>query len=216
MDEEVYKNRINRLTRIDLRGFHKGGFYSTRVLGAYSSDLASLAAFFSEPWKKLSPNINRADQGWLVYAAGFLLRAVGRLDEAVEPIRLGANMAVEQGDWTNSAVRMSNLSNCFQLSGHLQEAVKFAEEAELFAQRSHSQNQVLLRVALAADTRYQIGDVQGAMKKFQQAEAIQAQYGGFPYLGSLHGHCYCELLSREAETCSVGRDSPVGNRLPDN
>ena len=43
MVSAVYQERINR-------GTYEGGFYSTRVLGAYGSDLEAVAAFFSEPW----------------------------------------------------------------------------------------------------------------------------------------------------------------------
>lgn len=192
MVEKVYRDRINR-------GTHAGGFYSTRVLGAYSSDLSVVATFFSDPWNTIAPQIRRTDQGWVTYAAGFLLRAVGRLDEAIEPMRLGANLAVDESDWANAAIRTSNLSQALQLSGRIREAVDAADEAELYARRSSMANQVMYRVAGAGDSRHQLGDAQEAAAKFEEAEAIQAQYGGFPYLGSLQGHQFCELLLRRAE-----------------
>ncbi len=42
------------------------GFYSTNKLGAIGADLAAVAAFFDEPWSRVSPNLSEADQAWLL------------------------------------------------------------------------------------------------------------------------------------------------------
>ena len=62
--EKVYRDRI-------LRGTGSGGFYSTRKLGAVGADLAAVAAFFDEPWSRISPNLGVADQAWLLNEAAF-------------------------------------------------------------------------------------------------------------------------------------------------
>ena len=87
--EKVYRDRI-------LRGTGSDGFYSTKKLGAIGADLAAVAAFFDEPWSRVSPNLSEADQAWLLNEAAFSLRALGRLTEALQPMRAGLEMAVQQ------------------------------------------------------------------------------------------------------------------------
>ena len=60
--EKVYCDRI-------LRGTGSDGFYSTKKLGAIGADLAAVAAFFDEPWSRVSPNLSEADQAWLLNEA---------------------------------------------------------------------------------------------------------------------------------------------------
>ena len=85
----VYRDRI-------LRGTGNDGFYSSRKLGAIGSDLSAVAAFFHSPWIRVSPNLSEPAQAWLLNAAAFRLRALGRLTEALEPMQVGLNKRTEQ------------------------------------------------------------------------------------------------------------------------
>ncbi len=85
--EKVYLDRI-------LRGTGSDGVYSIAKLGAIGADLAAVAAFFDEPWSRVSPNLIEADQAWVLNEAAFDLRALGRLTEALEPLRVGLEMVV--------------------------------------------------------------------------------------------------------------------------
>lgn len=88
--EKVYRDRI-------LRGTGSGGFYSSRKLGAIGADLAAVAAFFDEPWSRVSPNLREGTQAWLLNEAAFSLRALGRLTEALQPMRVSGEMDVKVG-----------------------------------------------------------------------------------------------------------------------
>ena len=66
--------------------------YSTKKLGAFGSDLGAVACFFETPWSRVSPALTEADQAWLLNEAAFRLRALGRLTEALEPMRAGLEM----------------------------------------------------------------------------------------------------------------------------
>ena len=90
--DEVYRDRI-------LRGTGSDGFYSTKKLGAFGADLGAVACFFEPPWSRVAPALTEADQAWLLNEAAFRLRALGRLTEALEPMRAGLRMRVEQEDW---------------------------------------------------------------------------------------------------------------------
>ncbi len=65
--EKVYRDRI-------LRGAGKGGFYTTKKIGAFGSDLAAVACFFEQPWSRISParlgstdGVHRAIRGRIGY-----------------------------------------------------------------------------------------------------------------------------------------------------
>ncbi|MCP5551798.1 MAG: toll/interleukin-1 receptor domain-containing protein [Akkermansiaceae bacterium] len=68
---EVYVDRILRGAEV----------YSIKKLGSIGADLGAVAAFFDEPWRRLSPN--EAAQAWLLNGCLPPARALGRLTEAV-------------------------------------------------------------------------------------------------------------------------------------
>ena len=86
---EVYWARINRQRE----------FYSTNKLGAFGADLAALAGFFNPPWERPVASITKAAQAFVVAQAGFRLRALGRLTDAVAPMRTSLEMSVDMEDW---------------------------------------------------------------------------------------------------------------------
>jgi len=57
--EKVYRHRVRR----------GAATYSIKKLGAMGADLAAVAAFFDEPWRRVSPNLGEADQAWLLAPA---------------------------------------------------------------------------------------------------------------------------------------------------
>src|SRR5262249_34783955 len=115
---EVFDDRILRGT--DSR---TGGFYSSYELGAMGANLGAVAFFFAQPWRTLSPNLTPADQAWLLNEAAFSLRALGRLTEAVEPMRASLEMAVSHEVWENAARGAGNLSKLELTLGEVAAAV---------------------------------------------------------------------------------------------
>ena len=119
---QVYVDRI-------LRGAGSGGHYSTFKLGAIGADLGAVAAFFAPPWTRLSPNLSEAAQAWLLNEAAFRLSALGRLTEALEPMRVGFEMRFKLENWENAAISASNLSELEVTLGRLGESVADALRA---------------------------------------------------------------------------------------
>jgi hypothetical protein len=86
-----------------LAGLHQGmcnDVYFTRIcrgeeafavkhLGAFASELAAIACFFDAPWGSVSTTLADEDQAWVLGQAAFRLRAVGRMIEALDPMRAG-------------------------------------------------------------------------------------------------------------------------------
>jgi hypothetical protein len=91
--DEVYVGRISR----------GDNFYSTRKLGAVSSNLGATASFFEQPWSHVSPTVTERDQGWLLNEAAQNLVSLGWLTEALEPMRAGLEAAVAEQAWNNAA-----------------------------------------------------------------------------------------------------------------
>lgn len=201
---EVYWDRINR----------RGAFYSTNQLGALGADLGAVACFFEEPWTRLSPNLSPAGQAWMLNQAAFRLRALSRLAEAVEPMRVGMDRRVELDDWQNAAISASNLSELELTLGQVQEAVADGARSVTFADRS---GDAFLKMAFRtthADALHQAGRRQEALGLFREAEVLQAEMQPqYPRLYSLQGFWYCDLLLAEAERAVWGGFSGSGRKL---
>ena len=127
--DKVYSDRI-------LRGTGSAGNYSSFRLGAIGADLAAVAAFFDEPWSRVSPNLREADQAWLLNEAAYNLRALGRLTEALQPMRAGLEMRVQQKNWKSAAIMASNLSELELTLGRLTEAAADARRSITHADQS--------------------------------------------------------------------------------
>jgi tetratricopeptide (TPR) repeat protein len=201
---KVYHNRI-------LRGTEEDGFYTTRKLGAFGANLGAVACFFVEPWQQLVPDLAVDKQAWLLGEAAFSLRALGRLAEALEPMRAGAEIFVAHAKWENAAVSYSNLSELQLSLGHIELAITDAKRSVDYADRSGDEFQRISKRTTLANARHQQGDREAARCDFAEAESMQSEdQPEYPLLYSLQGFRYCDLLLAEAERAAWGR-STAGN-----
>jgi len=188
--EKVYLARI-------LRGREA---YSTKKLGAFGSDVGAVACFFEQPWSRVSAALTKADQAWLLNQGAVRLRALGRLTEALEPMRAGLEMGVQAEDWKEAAIRASNLSELELTLGEVAGAVGDAEQSVHYADRSGDAFQRMGNRTTYADARHQAGRRAEAETRFREAEEIQAErQPAYPLLYSLQGFRYCDLLLTEPE-----------------
>jgi len=195
---EVYRDRI-------LRGAGPGGSYSIHKLGAFGAELGAVAYFFVQPWQQLAPGLSAGDQAWLLNQAAFSLRALGRLAEAQEPMRAGAEMRVEQGNWKNAAAVYSNLAELQLSLGDIAQAVADAERSVGYADQSGDVAWHMVFRTTLADARHQQGEREAARSGFAEAEAMQAEHQPeYPLLYALQGFRYGELLLAEAERAAWG------------
>jgi hypothetical protein len=166
--DKVYIDRI-------LRGTGSDGLYRTTKLGAIGADLSAVAAFFDESWSRVSPNLREADQAWLLNEAAYRLRALGRLTEAVQPMRAGLKMAVQQKDWKNEAIYANNLSELKVTLGRLKEAVADARQLITQADRSGDAFLWMAMRTTAADALHQSGRRAEAGELLAKAELMQKE-----------------------------------------
>jgi hypothetical protein len=188
--EEVYRDRIQRGEEA----------YSVHQLGAFGSDLGAVACFFEIPWSRVSPALTEGAQAWLLNEAATRLRSLGRLTEALEPMRAGLENYVEQENWESAAISASNLSELELTLGEVTGPVKDAERSVTYADRSGNAFLRMVNRITFADALHQAGRQGEAEVRFREAEQMQAERQ--PYyalLYSLQGFRYCDLLLMEAE-----------------
>jgi hypothetical protein len=190
---EVYVDRI-------LRGTGSVGFYSLNNLGAIAADLAAVAAFFDEPWSHVSPNLPEGHRAWILNQAAYSLQALGRLTEALQPMRTSTEILVRQKDWENAAAAGGNLSELEGALGRLTDAVAGSYQSIVYADRSGDAFQQMVIRATAADALHQSGGRVKAGALFAEAERIQKErQPEFDVLYSMQGFKYCDWLLAPAE-----------------
>ena len=190
---DVYRDRILRVGGND-------GFYSTSQLGAIGADLAAVAAFFDEPWSRVSPNLSAVAHAWLLNGAALSLRALGRLTEALQPLRAGLEMRIQQKDWGNAAISASNVSELELTLGRLTDAVADARQSITYADKSGEAFHRMSKRATAADALHHSCQRSEAGTLFAEAERMQQERQPvFDLLYSLRGFQYCDWLLAPAE-----------------
>jgi tetratricopeptide (TPR) repeat protein len=203
--EQVYFVRITR----------RDDKFPTRKLGAFGTDLGAVSCFFEEAWKRASPTLTPEYQAWILNQAAFRLRALGRLTEALEPMRAGLEMRIQQQVWKNAAIVANNLSELSLTLGEVSAAVGDAERSVTYADRSGDAFERLSDRTTHADALHQAGRRAEALARFREAEQMQAaRQPVYPLLYGPSGFQYCELLlaSSERAAWSVGfRSAKAGS-----
>lgn len=187
---KVYRARIQRGSE----------YYSVKALGAFGSDLGAIASFFDIPWIHVSPALRESDRAWLLNNAASYLRALGRLPEAIAPMRASENFYVMLETWNAAAISAGNLSQLELTLGEVKAAVEDAKRSVTYADRSGDAFQRISKRTTNADALHQSGRFAEATALFREAEQIQEAYQSiFPLLYSLSGFQYCDLILAEIE-----------------
>jgi len=187
--EQVYRDRILRGT--------SGPYavYSIHMLGLTGADLAAVRCFFTVPWKQVTAELTATDQGWLLNEAAYRLRALGRLDEAREPMRAALEAAVAVEAWKSAATRAGNLSELDLTLGDVTSAARHAEQSVQHADRSEDADQMMVLRTTHSDVLHQAGGAAEADERFREAETLQRERRPTtPLLYSLQGFQFCDLL----------------------
>jgi len=169
--------------------------FGVKKLGAFGAELTALAAFFETPWDRPSTQVREGDRAWLLNAAGFRLRALGRLPEAVQPLRAGLDATIARQAWKNAAIGAGNLSELLLTLGDVAGAIEAAEESVELADRSEDAFQQMVKRTTLADALHHAGRWEESEALFREAERVQAErQSQYPRLYSLGGFRYCGLL----------------------
>jgi tetratricopeptide (TPR) repeat protein len=178
--------------------------YINSQLGAFSANLYALVHFFDPPWIRPSPSLVAHNQVVVLNYAGFALRALGRLREAVEPIRENVRLnasasAASRYTWREAATNASNLSELLLTLGDVRLAVAAARESVDYADKSGDASARITARTTLADALHRADDTRTAEALFAEAERLQKQMQpDFPRLYSLRGYQFCDLLLGQA------------------
>jgi tetratricopeptide (TPR) repeat protein len=169
--------------------------FSINKLGAFGADLAAISGFFDMPWSQPAAGLREKWKAWVLNAAGFCLRALGRLKEAAQPFQASLDACIAQKDWKEAAIRASNLSELYLTIGDIAKALDHAKQSVEFADQSGDAFWKMASRTAPADALHQAGTMAEAEHLFQEAEEIQKKnQPEYPLLYSLQGFQYCDLL----------------------
>ncbi|TKJ39738.1 hypothetical protein CEE37_10700 [candidate division LCP-89 bacterium B3_LCP] len=192
--DDVYFKRIQRRDKA----------YNTKILGAIGAELAVLSNFFDPPWRQAVKNLTEADQGFILNYAGFDLRALGRLGEAIQSMRKGLEIRKKLKDWGNVAIQAGNLSELNLTLGEVRKAREYAEQSVEYADKSDYVFFKIVMRADLADALHQSGELKEAENWFVKAEEMQVKLQPeYPLLYSQRGFLYCDLLLGQGKYSDV-------------
>ncbi len=192
--EEVYWPRILR----------KAEFYLTIKLGAFSDDLAALAHFFTRPWQEPTTGLTESVKAFVLSDVGFDLRALGRLAEAVQPMRASLAIHIQQKNWKEAARDANNLSELSLSLGDLIQACEHGQQAVDYADQSGDLSERLDERTTRAEALLHSGALSEALELFQMAERLQQESKPeYPYLHSFQGFRYCDCLLAQGKVEEV-------------
>jgi tetratricopeptide (TPR) repeat protein len=183
--QDAYMHRIQR----------GQDFFVSKKLGAMGSLLAALSGFFDSPWNQPVTRLTEGDKSFVLNEVGFYLRALGRLKEAAQPMQAGLEADIARDKWKNAAIQAGNLSELYLTIGDIALALDYANQSVDLADRSDDAFWQMSSRTTQADALHQTGRQSEAESLFRKAEEMQKdRQPEYPFLYSLSGFLYCDLL----------------------
>ncbi|MFN0075817.1 MAG: hypothetical protein ACKVY0_05020 [Prosthecobacter sp.] len=194
--DELYRDRIQRVSEA----------YPQNRLGAFGPDLEAITCFFDSPWHKISSRLIAPAQAYLCNAAGYCLRAVGRLSEATDPYRLGQKLRLEEENWKQASINTKNLSELELLKGNINAALIEANRGVELANCTREPELLSKAITALADAQNQAGQFSRAEEHVRVAQKLWLKdKRKFRLLHSLSGFRYCDVVLVAAERAAGSR-----------
>jgi tetratricopeptide (TPR) repeat protein len=190
--------------------------FNVHKLGAFGADLVAVSGFFDSLRDRPMPRLTESAKCFVLNQAGYDLRALGRMREAMQPMKSGLEARIALKNWKNAAISASNLSGLYLTIGDIALALKYARQSVDLADRnSDAFQRMAMRTTLAAALHY-AGSQYDAKSLFREAEEMQKEdqpenlflysVAGFQYCDLLLSQeKYQEVLSRALQTIEIAR-----------
>lgn len=123
--------------------------HSIHKLGAYAGDLAALTILFEQPYSETPSQFDPTLRTALLYNVSAALRACGRVDDAVAPAEAALRGHLQLREWAKASRDASSVSDLHLRLGNLTEALRYASQAVVMADKVVPEHQLLRRAALA-------------------------------------------------------------------
>ncbi|MFJ8554906.1 trypsin-like peptidase domain-containing protein [Streptomyces sp. NPDC093676] len=169
----------------------------TRVLNAYDMVLACFADFFPRGDFRREPHTVSSDpamRGWVLHEVATSLQMLGRLWEAVEPLRRAEAAFRALGRYHQAAVSCQNRTELHLALGQLAKAQEAIDDAFDLAARAGDQEDVLVAETLRGALHHHRSEHDEAEQAFTSALALARQFTPLPILYSRSGVYYAEHL----------------------
>jgi tetratricopeptide (TPR) repeat protein len=162
----VYWPRIKR----------EGQVFNTKVLGAFVADLTVLGAFFKSRWDEFHAEVPVIHRARLLYEVAFDLRALGRLEESLGPMRSCLAIQVGRREWRSAAATAGDLSLLYLTIGSLDKALRHARHGVAYGDRCECPFERVRARSNLVNALIQLGRIEEALRSFQEAEGIVTAY----------------------------------------
>ncbi|MBF0183740.1 MAG: ATP-binding protein [Magnetococcales bacterium] len=177
--------------------------FSLAKLGAYSSDLAALSAFFPTGWDAppVRGDLTPEDRIWLLAEAIYCLAAVGRVEEALRLQEEGVRLEMQRGSPHGGAMASAALCDLQLAMGRLRAALETAEQGKQWADRHQLPLLSWLLQSKRAAVLLRLGDGAASMAAFQEAATpniAQLPAEWLPFLGMVERVRMELLLEQQA------------------
>lgn len=180
----------------------------TRVLNAYDLVLACFADFFPRGDFRREPHTVSTDpglRGWVLHEVATSLQMLGRLWEAVDPLRRAEAAFRALGRHHQAAVSCQNRTELHLALGQLTKAQEAIDEAFDLAARAGDQEDVLVAETLRGALLHHRSEHDEAEQSFTSALALARQFTPIPILYSRSGVYYGEHLRATGRAAAARR-----------
>lgn len=172
--------------------------YTVDKLGAFMDDLSTLSNYFDRTWDRPATILTRSYQTLVLSMAGYRLKSLGRLFEAIQPVKAGLEIGIHEGDWLGAAVESAMLSELYLSLGEVDNAVSCCLTGLDYVNQSGNVFQWESNLCGYAEALYDSGEIELPKYLFSFVEKRhQERSSSIEYLDSLPGFWYSELLIEE-------------------
>jgi len=179
-------------------------YYILHQLGAFNNFLSLLSYFFENLWKKVVIDLSENARANVLSQTGYALKALGRLEEATQPMQASLNFFVEKQFWKEAAREASNISELMLSLGEISYSLDYGQQGLEYAHQSKDVFQKEARLCRLANNNLQFGNFNQAEILFQKAEKLQRErQSKYKYLYSLKGYWFCDLLLFQNQNAEV-------------
>jgi tetratricopeptide (TPR) repeat protein len=177
-----------------MRYIRQDGVYNTESLRAFADDYAALNRFLQKGRFEVVSDLED-HSSFILGEIGFDLRALGRPDESIEPMKEALEWDENRGDFSAAAIQAAILSHTSLILGSIRGAIRFADRGVKSSREVPDPYLEMVNIGNRADALHHAGDFARAGRDFSNAEEInRALFVEGPYLRSLLGYRYCDYL----------------------
>jgi tetratricopeptide (TPR) repeat protein len=182
-------------------------WFATKSFGVPAIHLSALSGFFESPWQIPAEGLDDRDKVYVLTEVAYELRALGRLRESIPSLEAALALCIRNKDWRESMGPADNLSEVYLYLGDVHQAVEYAGNSVEYSDKSGKLFERMASRSTLGNAFHQAGEFAKAASAFQEAEALQqARQRDRPYLRSVNGLQYCDLLlSRGAVSDAIMR-----------